>query len=105
FAAVTFVGGSLLPGGGGHNILEAAVAGRVVIVGPFMENFQEIRDEFRREKALIEVSSGEDLAREVIALLSDPESRRAIGERARAVVGENQGALARTLEALRVLLA
>jgi 3-deoxy-D-manno-octulosonic-acid transferase len=105
FAAVTFVGGSLLPGGGGHNILEAAVAGRVVIVGPFMENFQEIRDAFRREKALIEVSSGEDLAREVIALLSDPESRRAIGERARAVVGENQGALARTLEALRVLLA
>ena len=45
-ASVVFVGGSLVPSGG-HNILEPAVAGKAVVVGPHMENFQEIADQFR----------------------------------------------------------
>lgn len=43
-ASVVFVGGSLVPAGG-HNILEPAVSGRAVVVGPHMENFQEIADQ------------------------------------------------------------
>ncbi len=56
-ATVVFVGGSLVPAGG-HNVLEAAVAGKAVVVGPHMENFQEIADQFRAEGALVQVASG-----------------------------------------------
>src|SRR4030095_15811921 len=50
-ATVVFVGGSLVPTGG-HNILEPAVAGKAVIVGPYMQNFQEIAQKFRCEGAM-----------------------------------------------------
>ena len=63
-ASVVFVGGSLVPSGG-HNILEPAVAGKPVVVGPHMENFQEIADTFRAESALVQVGSADELGREV----------------------------------------
>ena len=102
-AAVVFVGGSLVPAGG-HNILEAAVAGKPVVVGPHMENFQEIADEFGAEGALLTVSSAEELGREVTALLADPARREALAGAARAIVDRNRGALARTVDALAELL-
>ncbi len=102
-ATVVFVGGSLVSAGG-HNILEAAVAGKPVLVGPHMENFQEIADEFQAEGALRVVLSAEELGREVAGLLADPERRAALGGAARAIVDRNRGALARTVDALAELL-
>ena len=102
-ASVVFVGGSLVPAGG-HNILEPAVAGKPVIVGPHMENFQEIADQFRSESALVEVASADELGREVTALLLDERRRRSLGERARELVGRNRGAVGRTTDALSSLL-
>ncbi len=102
-ASVVFVGGSLVPAGG-HNILEPAVAGKAVIVGPHMENFQEIADEFRAEHALLQVASPEELAREVAALLLDESRRFRLGERARELVDRNRGAVARSSDALRSLV-
>jgi 3-deoxy-D-manno-octulosonic-acid transferase len=103
-ASVVFVGGSLVPSGG-HNILEPAVAGKAVVVGPHMDNFQEIADQFRSESALVQVASADDLGREVSALLLDEERCRALGARARALVGRNRGAVRRTADALSSLLA
>jgi 3-deoxy-D-manno-octulosonic-acid transferase len=103
FASVVVVGGSLVPSGG-HNILEPAVAGKPVIVGPHMENFQEIADQFRSEQALVEVASAEELGREVTALLLDEPRRLGLGERARELVGRNRGAVARSTDALCSLL-
>jgi 3-deoxy-D-manno-octulosonic-acid transferase len=103
-ASVVFVGGSLVPSGG-HNILEPAVAGKAVVVGPHMENFQEIADEFRSKRAMVQVASSDELAREVSALLLDDERRRGLGERARDLVGRNRGAVSRTADALSSLLA
>ncbi len=103
-ASVVFVGGSLVPAGG-HNVLEAAVAGKAVVVGPHMENFQEIADEFRAEGALLQVASVEELAREIVSLLTDEARCRAVGERARALVDRNRGALAATVDALARLVA
>jgi 3-deoxy-D-manno-octulosonic-acid transferase len=102
-ANVVFVGGSLMPAGG-HNILEAAVAGKPVIVGPHMENFQEIADEFQAEGALTIVVSSDELGREVAGLLGDPARRASRGQAARAIVDRNRGALARTVDALSELL-
>ena len=103
-ASVVFVGGSLVPSGG-HNILEPAVAGKPVVVGPHMENFQEIADAFRAESAMVQVASADELGREVSALLLDEPRRRDLGERARGLVGRNRGAVSRTTDALAPLLA
>jgi 3-deoxy-D-manno-octulosonic-acid transferase len=103
-ASVVFVGGSLVASGG-HNILEPAVAGKPIVVGPHMENFQEIADTFRAESALVQVGSADELGREVSALLLDEPRRRDLGEKARGLVGRNRGAVSRTTDALVPLLA
>jgi 3-deoxy-D-manno-octulosonic-acid transferase len=102
-ASVVFVGGSLVPSGG-HNILEPAVAGKPVVVGPHMDNFQEIATQFRKENALVQVESADELAREVSTLLLDERLRAGLGERARALVGRNRGAVDRSSDALASLL-
>jgi 3-deoxy-D-manno-octulosonic-acid transferase len=102
-ASVVFVGGSLVPAGG-HNILEAAVAGKAVIVGPHMENFQEIANQFDEAGALVRVSDAATLGAAVSSLLKDAARREELGRRAHALIGVHQGALARTADALVELL-
>jgi len=102
-ADVVFVGGSLVPKGG-HNVLEAAVAGKAVVVGPHMENFREIANDFLAEEALVQVASPADLAGAIIGLLGDSARREAIGQRARAIVKRNLGAVDQTVAALASLL-
>jgi len=104
FATVVFVGGSLVPSGG-HNILEPAVAGKPVIVGPHMDNFQEIADKFRAEDALVQVRSASELGEAVLGLLTDEPRRRALGEKARRLVDRNRGALRGTLDGLHGIVA
>jgi len=103
-ATVAFVGGSLVPAGG-HNVLEAAVAGRAVVVGPHMENFSEIAEAFRAEQALVQVASAEALAAAITALMGDETRRLELGARARAIVERNRGAVQRTIDALAPLVA
>ena len=103
FAAVVFVGGSLVPAGG-HNILEAAMAGKAVVVGPHMENFQEIAEQFRSEEALAQVHSADDLAQQVLSLLSDDVRRERMGAKARALVARNRGGVRATVRALAGLV-
>jgi 3-deoxy-D-manno-octulosonic-acid transferase len=96
FAAVVFVGGSLVPRGG-HNIIEPAAFAKPIVVGPYTENFRQIVSDFLRADAVVQISArGHDvansLARELIRLLSDREQARAIGERARAILLKNRGA-------------
>src|SRR5262249_37918918 len=79
-------------------------AGKPIVVGPHMENFQEIADEFRGEGALVEVRTAGELGREVAALLADPARRESLGRAGRALVDRNRGALARTVDALAGLL-
>ena len=54
FADVVFMGGTLAERGG-HNILEPALFAKPVIVGPHMENFQTIADQFRAADAFLEI--------------------------------------------------
>jgi 3-deoxy-D-manno-octulosonic-acid transferase len=103
-ATVVFVGGSLVPSGG-HNILEPAVAGKPVIVGPYMENFQEIAEKFRAEGAMVQVASAEELALEVTSLLTDEARRRNLGEKAKSLVDRNRGAVRNTIDGLAGLVA
>ncbi len=103
-ATVVFVGGSLVRAGG-HNVLEPAVAGKAIIVGPHMENFREIAEAFLAEDALVQVRDAAGLADAVARLFADAAVRDALGARAQRIVARNRGALDRTVDALAGLLA
>jgi 3-deoxy-D-manno-octulosonic-acid transferase len=109
FASVVFVGGSLIAKGG-HNILEPAMFAKPIVVGPHMENFREITDEFNRRDALIQLRGSTDrqliaeLRETLVLLLTDAERSRRLGENALTAVTENQGATLRTVAAIEKLV-
>jgi len=100
---LVFVGGSLVDAGG-HNILEPAVFGKPVIVGPHMHNFQEIAETFLAAGAAVQVSSDRELADTLVALAGDPVRRASLGAAGRALVEANRGARERTLAVVDALL-
>jgi len=89
-ADVVFVGGSLAPHGG-HNVLEPAAHGRAILVGPHVEHFRGVVDDFLEGRALIGLSSAEDLYPEMLRLLTDDTERRALGRRARELCEAGRG--------------
>jgi 3-deoxy-D-manno-octulosonic-acid transferase len=101
-ADVVFLGGTLAARGG-HNILEPALFRKPVILGPHMENFQEIAEEFRAARACVEIAQPSELASAVAGLLRDRNMARALGERARECAEARRGAVKRGLCAAREL--
>lgn len=97
---VVFVGKSLTQHGG-QNILEPAVLGKAILVGPNMENFPVIIDEFIEQKALMQVQDAAGLEAGIKAFLHSDDMREKYGERARLLVESRRGAMAET--ARRVL--
>lgn len=109
-AEVVFVGGSVAPVGG-HNVLEPALDARAVVTGPHTSNFKSIVAALLERDALVQLphmgdrhAAARGLARALQELLDDEPKRRRTGERARAVLEENRGATARTVELLAPLL-
>jgi 3-deoxy-D-manno-octulosonic-acid transferase len=107
-ASVVFVGGSIAPIGG-HNVLEPAAAGACIVTGPYTKNFDEIVKIFTAKEALVQFAPANDndaaavLADVCAKLLRDPERRRELGIRARALVEANRGATDRTIQILKAL--
>ena len=99
FADIVFVGGSLVQHGG-HSILEPAAFSKAVVVGPSMENFRAIRDEFIARGALRQIIATEkdqslqkkQLVEVFSELLQNTEERETLGHAALAVIEENRGA-------------
>jgi 3-deoxy-D-manno-octulosonic-acid transferase len=102
-AAAAFIGGTLTPTGG-HNPLEAARFGVPIAVGPAMHNFREMAEAFDRVGAWRRVADAGELAAAWREWLGDPAAAREIGGRGLRLVEENRGALARTVELLKLLL-
>ena len=108
FAAVVFVGGSLVPRGG-HNIIEPAVYSKAIIVGPHTENFRQVIADFASAGALVQVSAkGEgasgSFTSEIIRLLSDREFAAALGARAHDILLRSRGATECTMKAIKAAL-
>jgi 3-deoxy-D-manno-octulosonic-acid transferase len=98
YATVVFMGGTLADRGG-HNILEPAIFGKPVIVGPHMENFREIAQDFERNRAVLRIESGSELNSAVVSAASEP----GLGERARAAAEKKRGAAARAADEVLAL--
>lgn len=97
---VNFVGGSLVEGIGGHNLIEAARAGRPVLTGPYTDDQAEAAGGLEGAGGLIRVQGPADLAESVSDLLDDPDRRARITQRAEAFLATQRGALDRTVAVL-----
>ena len=104
-ADIGFTGGSLDGHRGGQSMIEPAGYGIPTVFGPHIWNF---RDAARRlidaGGATVIRASGE-LERELTKLIDDPELRLRMGDAARRLVCEQQGATDRTLDVLDAVLA
>lgn len=98
-ADVVFMGGTLACRGG-HNILEPAAAGKPIVIGPHMENFAAIADEFRAAEAVVGISGPADLAAAIRDLLDNPARGTALGDRARSLAMAKRGATERAVRAI-----
>lgn len=96
-AALSFVGGTLVPVGG-HNLLEPAVWGKPVFFGPYTDHCAEVAELLLKAGGGRRVRNGEELAGAMAGLLREPSALRTMGAAARHVVMENQGALERSLK-------
>jgi len=102
-AKIVFVGGSLVPVGG-HNILEPALFGKPIVVGPHTSNFQAIVQEFLQADAIIQLAPSattpypDQLVDVFKSLVLDSTKRQRRGANARALLERNRGATERTLE-------
>ncbi|MEP7352049.1 MAG: tetraacyldisaccharide 4'-kinase [Acidobacteriota bacterium] len=98
-ADVVFMGGTLAQRGG-HNILEPAFFGKPTIVGPHMENFAEIAQEFLASDALVQIRDASELMAAVRRLLNDAQTAREVGESAQALANAKRGAVDRVVKLL-----
>lgn len=103
-ADVIFVGKSMPPQHGGQNVLEPAVYGKPVIVGPNMENFPVVMKDFLAAQAIVQVRDVRDLGRAAAELVQSKEKRGELGSRAARLVENKRGALKATAALLAPLL-
>lgn len=96
-ATVVFIGKSLTAVGG-QNPIEPGALGKAIVFGPHMQNFTDITRAFLNKNAAVQVKNKEALEPAVAELLADDARRAALGRAALEVVGENLGAMERTVE-------
>jgi 3-deoxy-D-manno-octulosonic-acid transferase len=94
-ATVVFIGKSMT-GHGGQNPVEAIIAGKPVIFGPYMENFANLGAQLVAADGAFCVSTTAEFIDQAHRLLTDPELRERIVEAARRVLAPHRGATART---------
>lgn len=98
-AEVVVVGKSFL-GLGGQNPAEAIQAGKALVFGPHMENFEPLATRLVDFGGARRVAEGEELAALIGELLAAPDTRRSMAEAAQAVLAPHRGALDRVLDLL-----
>lgn len=71
-ADIAFIGGSLFPDIGGHNLIEAAYADCAILIGPHQENFERISEQWLQQGAAQTVSNLDDIVTTVTQLITEP---------------------------------
>ena len=90
----------------GHNPLEPALFKKPIIVGPYMANFSEIKQQLDDVHGILSLTSthASELAQTVLSLLNDESKQQQLGESAYQVVMNNQGASQQSVAALQEIL-
>jgi len=96
-ADVVFIGKSLCEHGG-QNPIEPALFGRAVVVGPNMENFPSVMDDFLAAKALRQVADIQTLEETIAELLSGSSVRAQLGAAACGVIESRRGVIKKMVE-------
>ena len=103
-ASVAFVGGSLVDGIGGHNLLEPAIYGKPVVYGSYLKSYLYMAEMLEAGGGGIRVDDGKDLVGAIRRLLSDSELRLRVGRCAKEVIEANRGATERCTRIIEDLL-
>jgi 3-deoxy-D-manno-octulosonic-acid transferase len=96
-ADFAFVGGSLVSVGG-HNMMEAAAFELPIVMGPYLQNVDDIAGMFVEADAMTIVKDTESLVQVIDRLCTDEKYRNNMGAAAAAVMGENRGSLDRVMQ-------
>lgn len=102
-ADFAFVGGSLVSRRG-HNPLEPAAKGKLVLFGPHMQDFIDIVTDMLDEKIVIQVSSEKNMESEIKEFLANHDVLESYGVKAAEFVRSRQGVTERHIELLRSIL-
>ena len=90
-AAVVVIGGSFV-NHGGHNLLEAAAQRRAIIIGPHVQHFESVVEEFHRAGAILWLHSHLELSPALHSLLGDSIRQIELGQVAGKVLESRRGA-------------
>jgi len=104
-AEIGFVGGTFDGKRGGQSMIEPAGYGVPTLFGPHVWNFRDAANRLIEAGGAIMVKDAAELEVKMLELLADPARLREMGERAKALVQEQQGATARTMDAIDGILA
>jgi 3-deoxy-D-manno-octulosonic-acid transferase len=96
-ADIAIVGGSLVPVGG-HNLLEAVAAGAPVIMGPHLDNIEDIANMFKEAGGLLVAANQQQLEDELSSLVTSELKRLELAVNATRVLEANKGALDKVQE-------
>ena len=103
-ADIAFVGGSLDGQRGGQNMIEPAAYGAAVLFGPHTWNFKADVARLIEAGAAIQVQGRDQLEQAIGQLAGDAAGRCELGNAARRLVSQHQGASDRTIRLLEKLL-
>ncbi|MBI4446659.1 MAG: hypothetical protein HY645_12215 [Acidobacteria bacterium] len=102
-ASIAIMGGTFSPHGG-HNFLEAAARSSSIVVGPHVDSFREVVEQFEAAGALLRVENRDQLFETVKKLLDNPAEQKALGNWARIEWENGCGSAAHYASVLRDLL-
>ena len=97
-ACLAFIGGGFNPRFGGQNIIEPASHGLPVVFGRHMNNFEEEARGLIESGGGVQINGPADMYDALNYLLADREERQRRGEKARATIIKNRGAVDKTIE-------
>ena len=100
---VAFIGGSLIPVGG-HNLLEAVRARAGVIMGPHLDNVEDITRQFIDRGAMRVVDNSVELGEEIMGLMLDEDGLSCMVNAAGSVLDVNRGSIDRNVELIVKIL-
>jgi 3-deoxy-D-manno-octulosonic-acid transferase len=99
-ADIAFVGGSLDGRRGGQNMIEPAAYGAALLFGPHTWNFRDTAERLLAADAALVVQDAAEMEAALTRLVEDEAERTRLGDAARRLVREQQGATQRTLDVL-----